>query len=726
MDAVSEIDSFIEDIATPPDTSVIDTAEPDVGPPADPQVCTGQTDGQLQAVGGACCYTSVDHPSNPDCLWSSANYDEGACLDAQCEDGYCASAKYCTKGCSFLIDQVNNHTGAEGYDGIQDTSLPDDCMLAADGPYGSEYHCVNQSQPGKKAFARCRPGTTFKPCEASSDCPDGESCQLLYVLGETQARCMTVHQDAVGLAESCNSDPNNGPLIPCKGPFCYSWGCTELCESDLTCATDTCVEGLCQKTGIPCDDTSSCTALTCNAYTPWSNSPFTDGFCQPKNCLTDQDCGDPDWFCRPFWNGADKVEDVAYDPSCRPRAPGSAKAGEACGDGTDAPECAYSYGCLDGICSAPCQSNEDCPNDTECFLGNTWNIDVDDDDVTDTYVNIDLCQAWPTTGDIIDCTEDADCGDGSHCQFRLVRADSADDALMTQWKVEYKCRADFENQAEFGEPCGSFNGKQCGSDLCLVPSDSDDGTPNLCTKYCKTSADCPETIFYDGFTWKTTCLSFNVNENQTLDPIDDVYVGYCWVTSSVASVDSCEETRTCDGALEYCRANAIGGNPDEAVIVEHLCLDYSQGLAAIPTQQVGEPCDNWQDCQGRRCMPDGKGGGYCSELCSVDADCQSPEGLPNLRCTEEVLMKRANPEHSGLTSRCVIAEACLPCGEDNDCGGDYLCMNVGGLGNLADMRCAAPCNAEDACDDDTLSCTEGIDSTGTPTGKFGCKPEACE
>ena len=132
MDSTSEKDSFIEDIASPPDISVLDTAEPDLGPPADPQVCTGQTDGQLQAVGGACCYTSVDHPSIGlplvICKLTSA------CLDAQCEDGYCASAKYCTKGCSFLIDQVNNHTGAEGYDGIQDTSLPDDCMLAADGP----------------------------------------------------------------------------------------------------------------------------------------------------------------------------------------------------------------------------------------------------------------------------------------------------------------------------------------------------------------------------------------------------------------------------------------------------------------------------------------------------------------------------------------------------------------------------------------------------------------
>ena len=304
--------------------------------------------------------------------------------------------------------------------------------------------------------------------------------------------------------------------VDSQGTFCYSWGCTELCDSDLTCATDSCVNGSCQKTGVPCDDSSTCTALTCNAYSPWSNSPFTDGFCQPKNCLKDQDCGDPDWFCRPFGTAQTKSR---MSPTIRPvghALPVAQRLERFVGMGRMR-ECAYTYGCLDGICSAPCESNEDClvtPNAS----WETWNIDVDDDDVTDTYVNIDLCQAWPTTGDIIDCTEDADCGEGAHCQFRLAKAEPADDAQSTQWKVEYKCRADFENQAEFGEPCGSFNGKQCGSDLCLVPSNSDDGTPNLCTKYCKTSADCPETVFYDGFTWKTTCLSFNVNENQSLTP----------------------------------------------------------------------------------------------------------------------------------------------------------------------------------------------------------------
>jgi len=716
----------LEDTAEPVDTFVEDTALPDLGPPPEPKICSGDTDGQLQPFGGACCYTEADHPTNPDCLWTSANYNEGACLDAQCEDGYCSSAKYCTKGCSFLIDQANNHTGAEEYDGIQDTSLPDDCSLAADGPYGTEYHCVNQSQPGKKAFARCRPGTTFQACESSADCPGEEACQLLYVLGETQARCMTTHQDAVGLAEQCNSDPNAGPLVPCKGPFCYGWGCTEICDADETCATDSCTDGACEKSGASCESAADCTALTCNQYSPWSDSPFTDGFCQPKKCFNDAECSDPDWFCRPYWNGANKVEDVAFEPACRQRAPGAAKAGEPCGDGTELPECSYQYGCIEGICTSPCQSTQDCPDNTECLLGNTWNVDVDDDDETDTYVNIDLCQAWPTTGDIVDCTSDDDCGEGAHCQYRIVKADSELEDAATQWRVEYKCRADYENQAAFGEPCGNFNGKSCGSDLCLVPSNSDDDTPNLCTKYCKTSADCPETLFYDGFTWKTTCLSFNVNKNQTLDPIDDVYVGYCWVTSGVASASNCDETKTCDGAMEYCRANAIAGNPDEPVIVEHLCLDYSQGLAAIPTGDVGAPCESWQDCKGRRCMPDGKGGGYCSQLCGVDADCQSPGGLPNLRCTEEVLLERPDPANSGLTSRCIIAEACLPCTEDNDCGGDYLCMNVGGLANLADMRCSAPCGEGNTCDDESLSCIEGIDATGTPTGQFGCKPLDCE
>lgn len=729
-------DSVIDDVPDPDTTDVgltedvgeeEDTyVEPDLGPPADPKVCTGTTSGSLQPFGGACCYTDAGNPDNPDCVWYSDNYDDGKCLSDQCGEGYCTLAKYCTKGCSFLIDQSNNHTGATEADGVQDASLPDECGLAADGPYGAEFHCINVNPPFQKAKGRCRPGTTFKPCESSADCPNEESCQLLYILGETQGRCMAAHQDAVGLAEGCNSDPNSSDLVPCRGPFCRAWGCTELCDGDASCLTDTCEAGACTKSGIACASNMDCSALDCLESKPWASEPFSDTFCEPRDCTNDAICADPDWFCRPYWNGADFVDDVAYSPECRKRVDGAAKAGEACGAAGNTeglPECSYTFGCINGICSAPCVEADDCPGDLDCFLGNSWNIDVDDDDVADTYLNLDLCQAWPHEGDLSDCTQDQDCPQGEHCQYRVQRVDSPDGAT---WEAAYKCRTDHPDQVGPGEVCGGSSGGVCGSDLCLVPSSASDGTPSLCTQTCSAAADCPETYFHDGFTWKTLCVSFNVNKNESMSPTDDVYVGYCWITSAIASLSSCEETKSCDGGLEYCRANAIAGNPDEPVNVEHLCQDYSQGLDAIPTKGVGEACSSWTECKGRRCMPDTQGSSYCSELCATDNDCQNPDGIAGLKCTEEVILERPLAEHSGTTTRCILAEECMACSDNNDCGGAFICMNIGGLGALANMRCAEPCSAESACSNAGLNCVEAIDGSGTFTGSQGCMPQGCE
>ena len=202
------------------------------------------------------------------------------------------------------------------------------------------------------------------------------------------------------------------------------------------------------------------------------------------------------------------------------------------------------------------------------------------------------------------------------------------------------------------------------------------------------------------------------------------YIEYC--KRKKISTLVIDENKNCPGNLDYCRANTIAGNPDEPVIVEHLCHDYSQGLDEIPTQEVGQPCESWQDCKGRRCLPDGAGGNYCSELCATDADCQSVGGLPALRCTEEVLMARPNPDNSGVTQRCVLQQTCLTCEIDNDCGGDFICTNIGGLGGLADMRCGAPCDLETGCENPDHNCIEKITPEGNLTGQYACVPSSCE
>ena len=122
---------------------------------------------------------------------------------------------------------------------------------------------------------------------------------------------------------------------------------------------------------------------------------------------------------------------------------------------------------------------------------------------------------------------------------------------------------------------------------------------------------------------------------------------------------------------------------------------------------------------------DGEGGGYCSELCATDADCESPDAIANLRCTEETLIARPDPAHSGKTTRCRLSKTCLSCETDEDCGGEDVCMNLGGLGNLSVMRCGSPCEEEDLCSDPDHKCRTTIMPDGTESAQFACLPDVC-
>ncbi|MEE2779258.1 MAG: hypothetical protein VYE15_01945 [Myxococcota bacterium] len=721
--------SSTPDAGAEPDQGGTDVAEdvpapPPLDPPPEPNECTGNTEAPLQTFGGACCYTESWHPTNGNCVWYDEDYGDGQCLDQQCDTGICSSSSYCTKSCAIYVDSVNNHTGEPGPDGVADDVIDDCTFGAVDGPYGSEYHCINLAAPNKDQNGICRPGSTFPPCEVSDDCPDGEACRLLYILGETQARCGVPPVGSVGLGEACNSDPNDGPVVRCEGPLCYSFGCSDLCADDGSCATDTCVDGACSKDpDATCTSDTDCSAMYCRPLTPYSNSTFTDDFCWPRTCEVVGDCQDPDWFCRPFWNGAETVEEAAFAPSCRKKdSPDLANYGEPCGttpDGTEHPACVWSSGCIDNYCSGPCKSDDDCGEGAECLLADEWNIDVDGDDETDTYVNVDGCQAWPYEGELTSCLSDADCPADHHCQYRVKGQGEGADRV---WESEYMCRKNPESMVTFGQECGGDSGNTCASDLCLVSSGADD-EPSMCSQTCGSAADCPDSVDWLGQGWKSYCLSLRVNRNQSLGEEDDVFVPYCWRTSPIGSLDACDEHRQCSQSIEYCRAVAIAGNPDEPVLVEHLCLDSSQGLDALPTKKVGEPCESWTECVGRRCLPDGLGGGYCSQLCAEDADCVTPGGIGGLECTEEVLVPRADPEHSGVTARCRLAASCLSCETDEDCGGDYQCVNTGGLGTLVDLRCASPCTEQADCDDPDHSCKQDISSIGQFTGKEACVPD---
>jgi hypothetical protein len=655
-------------------------------------------------------------------VWYADEYD-GSCLDAQCKDNFCTSSRYCTIGCVFYDDAIDNATGENTADGVVDDIQPDDCKnsFPVDGPYGTEFRCVNIKKPTQSPYGICRPGVTFAKCSSSQDCQEGESCAILLVLGEYEGRCLTSVKNGAGFGEACNSDPNAGPIVSCDGPLCYSsFGCSEFCTTDDNCATDSCVDGTCEKDpSRTCESAGDCSALYCRPdIKPYSSSDYVDEFCWPRSCEVVGDCNDPDWFCRPYWNGADTVEEVEFAPACRPAEEGLAKYGEPCGG--DNPSCVYSSGCIHGICSGPCNNDGNCQDGAECLMATWWNIDVNEDEATDLHMPLDLCVLWEHDGELQDCLSDDDCLEGHHCQFRVKGAGEGEER---EWEIEYKCRKSPEGIASFGDICGGDTGVSCGSTLCLIPT-SDTESPGMCAEYCKSKTDCPDTVTWNEGTYKTYCKSYLVSAGDSPEEIDDGFVGYCWRTPSFASVEPCTANKQCDSATEFCRASPIAGAADEPVIVEHYCLDATEGLDAVPVKEVGSPCTSWTECRGRSCLSDGDGGKYCSALCSEDSDCEN-FWTADLRCTDETLIPRENPEHSGITQRCRLAKTCLACDDDEGCGGDFVCINMGTSANPYMPRCGAPCSDTAPCEDPTHSCREELAPTGESTSKFACVPDIC-
>ncbi|MEC9072244.1 MAG: hypothetical protein VX938_07700, partial [Myxococcota bacterium] len=103
--------------------------EPDV------VLCTGAAD-ESTPLGGACCTTSAEHPTNPSCAG-------GECLDKQCASGALCNlvgngTGYCSASCwvTYSWDLANNETGAYGADGVMDPgSMSDQEVISAEYPY---------------------------------------------------------------------------------------------------------------------------------------------------------------------------------------------------------------------------------------------------------------------------------------------------------------------------------------------------------------------------------------------------------------------------------------------------------------------------------------------------------------------------------------------------------------------------------------------------------------
>lgn len=701
----------------------------------------GDCDTGFVCEGHKCVESNVKIPFGAECKMledcqpyladDTANPDYPFCNWDQCEDGVC-NIPFCTKDCTVYKDTVNNATGATEPDGIEDADAPKtDCAGAVDGPVGTSFHCVWLTLPDdSNAVARCQAGSDFKACLTSADCPEGESCQLLYIYNELTLRCAAVVKEEFAggkeVGESCNDNPFEGELGFCSDvSMCFGIGCVDYCKADTDCITGgaTCTTGKCSNNAAKsCTANTDCSAFKCEQdFDIAGDGSFAADICFPKSCQTNVDCIDEAYHCTFFWNGEETVANADWEYLCVADVKDGVALGEQCDpywqDGTNDPACENDF-CMNGYCSAVCTVDGDCAEDQKC-VAEEYPFDLNNDDTYDKILPYHLCSSFP--GDFVECETNAECPEGEYC----AKAEFPVEDVNATWQFEVRgyC-ATFEGATgEFGDFCGWGDGTTCKSGFCGY-FDYDNGI-GICTEYCNTNADCPASATIEGTEYGTRCTLDYYSWNGTLtDQTDDLFIGYCWVRGADESYADCSATMTCEKEGEACIAMPHGQNPDTTPSVEFVCIDASSvddaGNPVVPTKNIGEECDPAAngECKTVYCM-EGPKAGYCSATCLKNEDC----GASGLVCAPRLYIDRLDDTKDLSFGLCQKDVSCVPCYADGDCINGRICVNVGGSGLTADYRCAPACADDTECGDDTTAstlCVESKDKNNKGEGKKAC------
>ena len=679
------------------------------------------------------------------------NPDWPACIAAQCETGRCLEPS-CTKDCEITSDKKDWQGNPNG-DGVEDAdAATHSCDGAADGPMGTKWNCVMVTSPDQgNPVSICLPGTTFKPCAQNADCPTGESCQLQAVLGEYSLRCSGAPKGKNATAsQNCNENPDDGEINFCDTNMCFGLGCTDFCAEDAQCYTFAsgkgCVGGKC-KDGQSCTNDQDCSSWLCRQdYKIYSDLEQTFDLCWPKNCKLSGDCPDKDFFCAQNFNGEYDGKE-AWEHLCIRKPDGDvAKLGEECEDNPDdnipKPKCGEND-CIGGVCSSICNTDEDCAGAASPMLCYwvEYTLDYTPDDASqDTDGLLPLGRCFPYPGSQKPCQTDKDCGGAGAleaCTFLETKnADGVFDAKTV-------CSAVDVADGDEGDACGADTGVQCKSGLCLG---SGNGNPGYCSKLCTSSADCGKGISLGQFsgTYSMACFPILLGNGGTLsDDSDNVYVAACAplmpagpdyiaILTDQSSMEDCSDDYKCK-AGETCLGVGIGSGATGDTKLEMLCVSQSDTQGNTADKDLGaqctlDPADQTEPyvCKSLYCLPDSKTNvGYCSQLCATNDDCTA--GGPDMVCDQYTLLDRKDDSKDISIGLCRKEKSCIACKSDNDCTGNYVCVNAGGLDLLEDRRCAPPCTEDADCTgtDGGSKCEESADKKGKPEGKKACIPSKC-
>ena len=653
-----------------------------------------------------------------------------ACVNAQCETGLC-NEPACSKNCTLTKDQ-SDWAGNPGPDGVDDKDASfNDCAGAQDGPMKGDYTCVALLGPDQgNPVNWCLPGTTFKPCKTSTDCPGTETCQLQFVLGTYESRCAASPKGAVSVGEACNRNPEEGDIAFCDTTLCFGVGCTGFCESDTDCLSDTCAGGKCTKGGGDCANDGDCSHFECKFDFDIFGDPQAQTFniCLGKVCETNASCPG-DSYCAISGNGKQGA-DIEWEHICASPKKGASSLGGECEDNANdnipKPEC--NGVCLtSGVCSGICNEDADC-GAAKGFLCNAIEVPVDyeDDGVDDKVLPLGLC--FDFSGSNADCKKDGDCGSGEACNYyQFFSAEYGFDGKGICVTVE-------PGQGNVGDACGGNSGVTCGSGFCLA---SQDDQPGYCSTLCSSGADCPQGITLGLFQGTYNLMCRGLMAGQGLDPNaadDNTVVPLCVpVSADTSSLNDCSADKGSCPATQGCLALAIALGQGPATL-EYKCVGNggfdAQNNPVAATAGLGAKCDvtggdeGGPFCNELYCLQDTTGG-YCGAFCDTNADCTA--GGPDMVCSPFVVLDQLGTDGDAIINLCQKQKSCIPCDVDTDCAGGNICVNTGGIGLLEDRRCAPPCAESADCNgtDGGDTCSDSIDKSGQSEGKMACIPSGC-
>ncbi|MFH1533246.1 MAG: PPC domain-containing protein [Pseudomonadota bacterium] len=480
-----------------------------------------------------------------------------------------------------------------------------------------------------------------KPCTTDADCDTNAGC----LLGFCTVLCRTGDQEIAGA---------------CANPSAASaWGQVFACPLDL----DVCVPGAVAGAAVKCSLDADCTAQGLQATV--CAGAFAEG-------------GDTTGLCLPI------LDRKIAGKSCQGINSGHQCASLFClplaGAGPTGP----------GMCSAWCESGDQCPGNTVCTL---WGIP---DPVLPGQIGGYAGLCVPTAGSGDACLTDLDCVVGKeYCGYLFPPGTDA------------PARACLDSDNPFGGGVGEDcdDASDCFGPLCLFHQWPDKVNP-YCSTPCSTDEECDS---------GTVCRTLQVTPEGQPAPDGGWSAGFCVDPDNGAPCFT-----TVDGFCKY---------------------EWSQCSKTFGLSSWLGLCDDGvcpPDCDGKACQEDDGCGAPCLDACLEDGQICGDSGqcLSGL-CVDGVCCDTAC---DGVCESCVLVEfvgTCTSVAEGTDSAGDCgVCSLCNGEGACAPLPAGedpqAWCGVCETCDGDggCIPQVDGVDPESdcggcqTCDGAGGCRPIA--